>query len=64
MKVYVVVSGYHDDYDIEEIFLLEENAEKYCNYMNSLSYYNKVRDYRIEEHITKDNKVKIIENNP
>ena len=53
MKVFVVTSGYHDDYHIERVFLEEEKAERYAELKNTC----KRDEYRVEEFDTDDDKV-------
>jgi hypothetical protein len=44
IKVYFVVSSRSGDRTIERVYLLKENAEKYCN------MYKDSHNYSIEEH--------------
>lgn len=44
VKVYFVISGRTGDRTIERVYLLKDNAEKYCN------MYKDSHNYTIEEH--------------
>ena len=49
MQIYIVVSGYWDEYQIEKIFIDEDLAQKFCKGMNAKEG-NFDRDFRVEEH--------------
>lgn len=51
MTLYVVVSGYYDEYQIEKIFAFEFYAKNFCEEMNE-KY--SCRYYRIEKHELED----------
>lgn len=53
MKVYIVVTGCHSDYKIEEVFLSKEKAMLYI----AKQGFSRMRDSRIEIYETHDDKI-------
>lgn len=51
MTLYVVVSGYYDEYQIEKIFAFEFYAKNFCEEMNEKYRYGnfQIKKYEIED---------------